>query len=295
MSRVASPVLLWCGVALVLSSLGPVRRPTLRARLQPHLGTGPIEASVPLRRRLAPLSLVIGEHLGRGLRMTEPLERRLRRVHHPLDPGAFRFRQLGQAAASLGIAGALVSVSPVAFHPLVTLALVLGTPVVAFAAHEHLLADLERRQTRQVTRELPTVAEQLGMLLASGRSVGAAIAHLGRRGHGPLAEDLRQVTRRAQQGVDERTALREWADLRPCPGVAHLVGVLTLAGETTDLDRLVEQEADAIRAEAHRELLADLERRSQQVWVPVTVATLLPGSLLLLVPFLDALRLFAGA
>ncbi len=133
------------------------------------------------------------------------------------------------------------------------------------------------------------------MLLASGRSVGAAIAHLGRRGHGPLAEDLRQVTRRAQQGVDERTALREWADLRPCPGVAHLVGVLTLAGETTDLDRLVEQEADAIRAEAHRELLADLERRSQQVWVPVTVATLLPGSLLLLVPFLDALRLFAGA
>ena len=277
MSRVASPVLLWCGVALVLSSLGPVRRPTLRARLQPHLGTGPIEASVPLRRRLAPLSLVIGEHLGRGLRMTEPLERRLRRVHHPLDPGA------------------LVSVSPVAFHPLVTLALVLGTPAVVFAAHEHLLADLERRQTRQVTRELPTVAEQLGMLLASGRSVGAAIAHLGRRGHGPLAEDLRQVTRRAQQGVDERTALREWADLRPCPGVAHLVGVLTLAGETTDLDRLVEQEADAIRAEAHRELLADLERRSQQVWVPVTVATLLPGSLLLLVPFLDALRLFAGA
>jgi Flp pilus assembly protein TadB len=125
--------------------------------------------------------------------------------------------------------------------------------------------------------------------------VGAAITHLGTRGRGPLADDLLRVTRRVQQGVDERAALREWADLRPAPGIAHLVGVLTLAGETTDLDQLVEQESDAIRAEAHRELLADLERRSQQVWVPVTVATLLPGSLLLLVPFLDALRLFAGA
>jgi tight adherence protein C len=71
--------------------------------------------------------------------------------------------------------------------------------------------------------------------------------------------------------------------------------VLTLAREATDLDRLVDQEAATIRADAHRDLLAELERRSQQVWVPVTVATLLPGSLLLLVPFLDALRLFAGA
>jgi Flp pilus assembly protein TadB len=295
MNALLRATLLWCGAALVLSSLGPVRRPTLRTRLRPYLGVRPTSEGVPIRRRLAPLTLVVGERLGRVMRATEPLERRLRRVHHPMDPGAFRFRQLSQAVAGLGLAGALAAVSPTSIHPLVTFVFVLGTPIAVFAAHEHLLAELERRQTRQVTRELPTVAEQLGMLLASGRSVGAAITHLGTRGRGPLADDLRRVTRRVQQGVDERAALREWADLRPAPGIAHLVGVLTLAGETTDLDQLVEQESDAIRAEAHRELLADLERRSQQVWVPVTVATLLPGSLLLLVPFLDALRLFAGA
>ena len=79
------------------------------------------------------------------------------------------------------------------------------------------------------------------------------------------------------------------------PASAISSSVLTLAREATDLDRLVDQEAATIRADAHRELLAELERRAQQVWVPVTVATLLPGSLLLLVPFLDALRLFAGA
>lgn len=295
MNALGASALLWCGVALVLSTLGPVRRPTLRRRLLPYLGVRPQPEGLPLRRRLGPLSLVIGEHLARSLRATEPLERRLRRVHHPLDPGAFRFRQLGHAVAGLGLAGALAAAAPTGLHPLVTFVLVLGTPVAVFATHEHLLAERERRQTSQVTRELPTVAEQLGMLLASGRSVAAAIAHLGDRGHGPLADDLRRVTSRLQQGVDERSALREWADLRPAPGVSHLVGVLTLAGETTDLDHLVEQESDAIREQAHRQLLAELERRSQQVWVPVTVATLLPGSLLLLVPFLDALRLFAGA
>lgn len=287
--------LLWSGIALVLSTLGPLRRPTLRRRLQPYLGVRPQSEAPSLRRRLAPLTLVVGEHLARPLRATEPLERRLRRAHHPLDPGAFRFRQLGHAIAGLGLAGALAGAAPTTLHPLVTVVLVLSTPVVVFATHEHLLAELDRGQTRQVTRELPTVAEQLGMLLASGRSVAAAIAHLGDRGHGPLADDLRRVTGRLQQGVDERSALQEWADLRPVPGISHLVGVLTLAGETTDLDHLVEQESDAIRDQAHRQLLADLERRSQQVWVPVTVATLLPGSLLLLVPFLDALRLFAGA
>ena len=135
---------------------------------------------------------------------------------------------------------------------------------------------------------------QRPLLVATG-SQAAGIGHLGQRGCGPLADDLRRVTGRLQQGVGEGTALLEWADLRRAPGITHLVGVLTLAGETTDLDHLVEQEADGIRREAHRDLLAGLERRSQQVWVPVTVATLLPGSLLLLVPFLDALRLFAGS
>lgn len=295
MIAIIASALLWWGATLVLSSLGPVRRPGLRARLRPHLGAGPGDRGIPLRRRLAPLSLVVGERVGRALRVTEPLERRLRRVHHRLDPGTFRFRQLGHAIAGLAVAGVLATAAPAGLHPVVVLALVLGTPLAVFATHEHLVSELERRQARQVTRELPTVAEQLGMLLASGRSVAAAIAHLGSRGRGPLTDDLRRVTRQVQQGGDERTALREWADLRRSPGITHLVGVLTLAGETADLDHLVEQESDAIRAEAHRELLADLERRSQQVWVPVTVATLLPGSLLLLVPFLDALRLFAGA
>ncbi|HEY8058685.1 MAG TPA: type II secretion system F family protein [Acidimicrobiales bacterium] len=295
MSVMVVGLLLWTGTGLLLSSLGIVRRPTLATRIRPYLVLGPQDGPGAGTGRLATVGLVVGERLGRLVRSTEPLERRLRRVHHRLDPAAFRFRQLSHAVLGLGMSGVVLAALPIGLDPRVAGMLVLATPVAVFAAHEQALAMADRAQTRQVVRELPVLAEQLAMLLASGRSVSAAINRIGERGLGPGAADLRRVTRRIQQGIDERDALREWADLRPTVGVTHLVSVLTLAREATDLDRLVDQEAATIRADAHRELLAELERRSQQVWIPVTVATLLPGSLLLLVPFLDALRLFAGA
>jgi len=295
MSPLITGLLLWTGAGLLLSSVGVVRRPALTTRLRPYLVARLEDGACVGRRRLAPLGLVVGERLGRLLRSTEPLERRLRRAHHRLDPAAFRFRQFSHAVLGLALAGVVLAALPIGLDPRVAGALVLLTPLAVFGAHEHALAGADRRQTRQVGRELPVLAEQMAMLLASGRSVSAVIAQLGERGRGPGAADLRRVTRRIQQGVDERDALREWSELRPTPGVRHLVSVLTLSREATDLDRLVDQEATTIRADAHCELLAELERRAQQVWVPVTVATLLPGSLLLLVPFLDALRLFAGA
>ena len=291
MSQLVLAPVLWLGTALLLGTVPVLRRPSLVARVKPYLAPA---APAPSSRRFAGVTLLVGDRLGRLLPAAAPLDVRLRRVHHPLDPAAFRFRQVSHAVLALGAVGAVVAAAPFELGPVLTIAVVLAAPAAAVLGHEQQLAAVERRQRQAVTRELPIVAEQLAMLLSAGRSVTAAVAHLGERGQGACAEDLRRISRRLQQGLDEGDALREWAELRPTPGVVHLVGVLTLAREATDLDRLVEQEAEAIRADAHRELLAALERRSQQVWVPVTVATLLPGSLLLLVPFLDALRLFAG-
>jgi hypothetical protein len=38
-----------------------------------------------------------------------------------------------------------------------------------------------------------------------------------------------------------------------------------------------------------------MERRAQTVWVPVTVAALVPGVLFLAIPFVEALRLFSAS
>ncbi len=64
--------------------------------------------------------------------------------------------------------------------------------------------------------------------------------------------------------------------------------------EASDLGRLITAEAQAMRRDAQRQLIETIERRGQQVWIPVTVAALVPGVLLMGVPFVDALRVFSS-
>jgi pilus assembly protein TadC len=133
------------------------------------------------------------------------------------------------------------------------------------------------------------------MLLGAGYSLGAALNRLAERGAGACAMDLTRVGARIRQGLGERPALEEWAALADVDAVHRLVHVLTMNNEATDLSRLVSEEARAVRAEAQRQTLETLERRAQQVWIPVTVATLVPGVLFLAVPFVEAMRLFTNA
>jgi hypothetical protein len=94
--------------------------------------------------------------------------------------------------------------------------------------------------------------------------------------------------------MTSRAALAEWADLASVDGVTRLVAVLQLDRDTGDLGRLLAAEARSLRQEQHRELVAITEKRGQQVWIPVTVAALLPGTVFLAIPFTSALRALFG-
>ena len=75
----------------------------------------------------------------------------------------------------------------------------------------------------------------------------------------------------------------------------RLVSILVLNREAGDLGRLISEEARSIRRDVHRELVETVERRGQQVWIPVTVATLVPGVIFLAIPFIEAMRLFTDS
>ncbi len=146
----------------------------------------------------------------------------------------------------------------------------------------------------QLTLELPVVIEQLGMLLSSGYSLGSAVARLGVRGRGLCAAEFSGVTARVRQGLSEMEALRELAEYAGVPALDRLVGVLSLNWEANDLGALISSEARAVRREVHRQQLELIEKRGQQVWIPVTVATLLPGVIFMAVPFIDAMGKLTG-
>ncbi|HUJ64571.1 MAG TPA: type II secretion system F family protein [Acidimicrobiales bacterium] len=294
--------LVWTGATLLLSCWARLDRPSLLDRLRPYHpgapsvtgGRGSVSVA-SLRDVLGPLARTAGDRMAGVFGVTESVSVRLRRIHSGVDATAFRVRQMLVAGASM-VAGAVMAAALAGKAPAAIAALlVLGLPVLAFLVIEQRLARASDRWKRDVALELPVVSEQIAMLLNAGYSLGAALSRVAARGRGCVAQDLSVVVNRVRQGISDTDALREWAEVAQVDGVTRLVGVLALHSEAADLGRLVSAEAGQARRDLHRRTLEAIERRAQQVWVPVTVATLVPGVILLAIPFLSALRLFSNA
>lgn len=290
----------WAGATLLLSRLRWFSRPPLVERLRPYSRGG---MAVPARTGLLsvesfrevvePLARLVGERMARLVGINEDLAVRLERIHAPLDVTTFRVRQLGWSALAVGATG--LAVAALRPAPLAAFFLLAGAPVLAFLVLEQQLARKSASWRRRVFLELPVISEQLAMLLGAGFSLGAALNRLASRGHGAVAADLRRVVGRMRQGLTEADALREWAAVAQVRPLDRLVAVLGLNQEAGDIGRLISEEAKGIRKDAQRELVETMERRGQQVWIPVTVATLIPGVIFLSIPFVAALRQFSGS
>lgn len=296
---ILSGIVLWVGVALVLSTVRWFARRPLTDRLRPYTpgglapgSSGGLLSVESFREVVAPLSRQVGEQLAKLFGVSEDLSIRLRRIHSPLDVTAFRVRQLGWVVAAFG-GGSLAAVA-LGLPPAVGLLLVLGAPLLAFLLLEQQISAASKRWQRNLFLELPVVSEQIGMLLSSGYSLSGALQRVSRRSAGACGRDLARVTSRSRQGLSEADALREWAALADVDAVERLVQVLALNREASDLGKLISEEARSIRRDVQRELVERIERRGQQVWIPVTVATLVPGVIFLAVPFIQALQLFSG-
>jgi tight adherence protein C len=292
-------MLLWIGLTLCLAELRWFARRPLVERLGPYVPGGmarPARAGLlsveSFREAVGPLASQLGSQFSRLFGVSEDLDRRLRRVHADLDVTEFRVRQIGWSLGGLGVGSLLAVATAPALGPAFALVFTLGGMLLAFLLLEQQVTSASDRWKRSVQLELPVVAEQLGMLLASGYSLLAALDRVAHRGSGAVAQDLARVTGRIRQGVAEERALIEWSDLADVDAVDRLVAVLGLNREASDLGRLISAEARGIRRDVHRQLVETMERRAQQVWIPVTVATLLPGVIFIAIPFTSALAAF---
>lgn len=296
---VVAAVVGWVGLTLVLDEIRAVRRPTLLDRLRPYAPGGRTTERAAtgvsldsFRDVIGPLAQAWGARVTRLLGVSEDLSTKLWRIHSPLSVQAFRLRQLGWTTATFG-AAALVALGT-GLTPLVALMVIVGAPLLIFLVLEQQIHQASSRWQERILLELPVVSEQLGMLLGAGYSLGGALNRLATRGSGACAADLERVCGRMRQGLSDVEALREWAGTAGVAALDRLVHLLALNREAGDLGRLISDEAQAIRADVHRRLVATIDKRGEQVWIPVTVATLLPGVIFLAVPFIEALRLFSA-
>ena len=287
----------FAGLALLFAEVRRFQRIPLAERLKDYTAGGRrrsaagVLSAASFKEVIAPLSRAVGAWLARLFRVGEELEARLERIHSPVGVTGFRVSQVGWASVALGL-GVIASVAA-GLAAVFAMGVVAGAPILAFLILEQRLAQASARWQQRVRMELPVIAEQIGMLLSAGWSLGGALGRVGERGAGACAIELERVMSRVGQGLSEIQALREWANRADVDSLHRLVSVLSLNREAADLGRLIGTEARAMRREAQRELIELIERRSQQVWIPVTAATLVPGVMLMGVPFVDALTLFA--
>lgn len=288
---------LWIGTVLLLSELRWFARTPLAERLRPYvpggMGQRPqrgILSVESFQEAIGPVARALGERVAGVLGVQEDVGARLARVHSPLTVTQFRTQQLGTAVGAFGLGGlAVIAARP--DPPLIVLVLVV-TPALGFLVQEQRLAWASSKWKENLRLEMPVVAEQLAMLLSSGYSLSGALNRIAQRGKGASSRDLARVCRRVRQGLSEVDALREWAEVADNEALDRLVPVLALNREASDLGRLLSEESRQIRQELQRELTELAEKRTQQVWIPVTVATLLPGVMLIAVPFVQALQDF---
>lgn len=287
-------LLMWVGLTLLLAETRWFSRRALTERLGPYVpgGMGRRQRTGLLsvesfREAVGPLARGLGSQFSRLFGISEDLDRRLRRVHAELGVTEFRVRQIGWALAGLGLGAlAAIAVRPPA---VVVILLTLGGMLLAFLLLEQQVTSASERWQRSLHLELPVVAEQVGMLLGAGYSLVGALDRVARRGAGAVARDLQVVLGRVRQGMSTEDALGEWAALADVDSVQRLVSILVLDRESSDLGHLIGTEARVIRREVQRELVSTMEKRGQQVWIPVTVATLVPGVTFIGIPFTAAL------
>ncbi len=292
----ASWLIATLGVCLLLSEAPWFRRARLLDRLGPYAlrrrTRARSGAAATLRQIVVPGLERWGGRASAALGIRQDLATRLDRAGIAVSTAEFRIRQTTRGLLALLAAGAGV----LALRPPAALALgvMFAAPLLTLLAEEHRVsATLERRRAA-IRAELPVVAEQLGLLLSAGYSLPSAIGRLASRSDGAIAEDLREVARRIRQGLAAAVALGEWADRTGIEEIERLVAVLRLHDDAGDLGALIAEEARSIRAAAHRDLLETIERRAQLVWIPVTVATLVPGLIFLAVPFMSAMAQVSG-
>ncbi|MCZ7629040.1 MAG: type II secretion system F family protein [Microthrixaceae bacterium] len=290
-------LLCFAGTTLALSGLRAFNREPLPARIGPYLPDGrwhadTADAATALTAVLSPLAEAFGSRLSHLTGIRSDLRGRLAAAGRAQSPSEFRLAQFTHALIAFGAAAmGMLALRPA---PMLALVVLVGTPILVALAEEQRLESAVEQRRERAEAELPVVAEQIAVLLAAGMSLGATLDRIATRGDGVVASELGVVMRQVRQGSSETEALRAWAQRSRSEGVDRLVAVLAMHRDAADLGGLLATEARSIRSAAHRRLVESIERRAQLVWVPVTVATLVPGLILIGVPFVSAMTRITG-
>lgn len=281
------------GLALAVSRVPLLRRPTLDDRIAPYLRDTarpsrllrppPTRTPFPtLERLLGPVVSEAARLLDRWLGGTASVRRRL----DLLDAGTVeRFRTEQLLWGGVALAGSLLLAVALAAtgrsgSPVAVLMLCLLAALAAMLLRDRRLTREVTARERRMMAEFPTVAELLALSVAAGEGPVGALERVASLCHGDLASELRRALADARAGATLVQALERLAARTSLPPLRRFVdGVVVAVERGTPLADVLRAQALDAREAGRRALIETGARREIAMMVPV-VFVVLPISVL---------------
>jgi len=277
------------GLALSLSRLPALRRPTLEDRLGPYLVDRrddrrrvvlfdrTVTPFPTLERLLRPHLSRAGEVLERLLGGTASVRRRLDQAGGRLSVQEFRVEQVvwgvvvmtGAVLLSVVLLARGTASSAAA---MVVFSLSAGVAGV-LARDQRLSRQVKEREARMLA-EFPTIADLLALSVAAGEGAVGALERVARASQGELSRELARALGEARTGASLVQALEGVADRTSLAPLARFVDGMSVAIERgTPLADVLRAQAADVREVGKRALLEAGGRKEIAMMVPVAFTT----------------------
>lgn len=152
----------------------------------------------------------------------------------------------------------------------------------------------ELRQRVEIEANLPLEIEKLALYLGSGLSLNSSFYRLAKTSSTETRAVFIFIAQGLQSGLPVGEVLNECYLRFPTDSIRRITNLLAGGASGGDLVRVTRDEAANQRGVRHLNALAKMEKVTQSVWIPITIAALLPGIAIVFIPFFSILTSLKG-
>lgn len=280
------------GLALLVTGLPIVRRPTLSDRVAPHL------PGASTTRSVAPTNAIqeLAARLPGSEEKEKELARRLLEAGSTMTSLAFRAEQLAWGALAVAVV-AIITIGAAALGgPLdATSTPVLATIAFAsgFYGRDWWLGKQQHRRRSALTEELPTAMDLLTLALIAGEGPARAMSRAAAIMHGSVGDEFERILGDVRTGLPLLDAIQKARDATSDHTLARFFDALTTGIERgAPLADVLRAQADEARHARGREMLEMAGRKEVLMLIPVVFLIMPVVILYTLFPGLASLDLF---
>ncbi|KJE75981.1 type II secretion system F family protein [Ferrimicrobium acidiphilum] len=161
-------------------------------------------------------------------------------------------------------------------------------------AMQRLLLFTKAQQAADALRnDMPLLLSELQTSLERGNSLTSAVIATARSTQTVWRDQLERSAASLTRGEPLSRVLADLAHNVSDPDVQRALELLALSNQHQVAQQLVAQLLTKAKLDHHHRLIATAGKREQLIWIPVALATLIPGVLLVIVPLIGSLKMLA--